>query len=623
LENGVAEVKNRARLRDVLDIVRGHHKPIAIAVGLGVAASALGMAQPLVVKRVIDTAGSGAIPWPTIVLLFVLFISEAVVGAFGRYVVGRTSEGIVLRVRMELIRQLLRLDTPAYDRHRTGDLIAHVSSDSTVLRRFVGDAFSKAITALIGLVGTVALMIWLDWVLFSIVAGFVIAGSLIVVSVLRGIRVASLRGQRSIGEMTSDLERALSAIRTVKASRGERREGARIGKHAKSVYTSSVRVAKLDALIAPASQMAINGSFLVILLVGGVRVANGSGSLGDLVAFLLYMTYLTVPIGSAFQAISAIQQGTGALQRVNEVLALPREPVAIAAPPPMRPQPGGSTDGAGAQPPPLLEFRDVWFGYDSEQPVLRGLTLQVPPAGRTALIGRSGAGKSTIFALVARFYDPDRGQILLNGKDVMTMSRDECRAAIGFVEQESPVLYGTVRDNITYSVPHAPAADIERAVRLASLTELVARLPQGLDAEVGEHGDMLSGGERQRIAIARSLLVRPKLLLLDEPTAHLDTANELALSQTIEHVAEECALLIIAHRFSTIRDADQIVVIDDGEVSAIGTHEELLATNSYYQSIAGETATANSAHGVGRRLGHPVLSWLRRRRRTPRYSERP
>jgi ABC-type multidrug transport system fused ATPase/permease subunit len=614
-ETGAINVKNRARLRDVVEIVRGHRKPIALAVGLGVAASALGMAQPLVVKDMINEAGHSAPPWPTIVLLLVLFISEAIVGGLGRYVVGRTSEGVVLRVRTQLINQLLRLDTPAYDRHRTGDLIAHVSSDSTVLRRFVGDAFSKAITALIGLIGTVTLMIWLDWLLFSIVAAFVIAGCLIVVSVLRGIRIASLRSQRSIGEMTSDLERALSAIRTVKANRGERREGTRIGRHATSVYASSVRLAKLDALIGPATQMALNGSFLVVLLVGGVRVANGTASLGDLVAFMLYMTYLTVPISNAFQAISAIQQGTGALQRINEVLALPREPVATNDDRPMQPRARPSAGCAGPeQPPPVLEFRDVWFAYEIDQPVLRGLTLKVPRFGRTALIGRSGAGKSTIFALVERFYDPDRGQILLNGKDVSTMSREECRAVIGLVEQESPVLYGTVRDNITYSAPDADEEEIERAVKLAGLSELLARLPRGLDAEVGEHGDMLSGGERQRIAIARSLLSRPKLLLLDEPTAHLDTANELALSQTIGQVAKECALLIIAHRLSTIRSAEQIVILDDGAVSAAGTHEELLSTSSYYQSIAGEATTANSENGVGQRLGHYAMSRLRRRR---------
>jgi ABC-type multidrug transport system fused ATPase/permease subunit len=202
------------------------------------------------------------------------------------------------------------------------------------------------------------------------------------------------------------------------------------------------------------------------------------------------------------------------------------------------------------------------------------------------LIGVSGAGKSTIFALAERFYDPDRGQILLHGQDVRDLSLQECRSRIGLVEQHAPVLYGTLRENITYAAPDADEKEIQRALALANLTELVKRLPQGLDTDVGEHGGMLSGGERQRVAIARSLLARPGLLLLDEPTAHLDAENEAALSRAIDKVSSECALLVIAHRFSTVRAANRVVVLDSGRVVAVGTHEELLATSPYYGSIA-------------------------------------
>jgi ABC-type multidrug transport system fused ATPase/permease subunit len=202
------------------------------------------------------------------------------------------------------------------------------------------------------------------------------------------------------------------------------------------------------------------------------------------------MTYLTVPIGSAFQAASAIQQGTGALQRINEVLALPREPTEasvasmVATAEPTSATGLAYTGDAGL----VLEFRDVWFGYDRQRPVLRGVSLQVPHQGHVALIGLSGAGKSTIFALVERFYDADRGKILFHGKDVQRMDRAACRARIGLVEQHSPVLYGTLRDNVTYSAPDADEDEVQRAVELANLSQLVARLPRGLDTDVGEHG---------------------------------------------------------------------------------------------------------------------------------------
>ncbi len=584
--------RDRARTGDVLRILRGHGKPVAAAVALSLAASAAAMAQPLAARHVIDVASDHAIPWPTVGLLLALFGCQAVISGVARYVLGRTSEGIVLQVRRRLVDQLLRLDMPTLDRHRTGDLISHVSSDSTVLRRFVAEAFSKGVTAAIGLVGTVTLMIWLDWLLFLIVAAFVLVGALMVVSVLRGIGRASLRSQSAMGEMGSDLERALSAIRTVRANRGEAREAARIGRHAESVYASSVRIAKLDALIGPAGQMAVHGSFLVILIVGGLRVAGGSSSLGDLIAFMLYMTYLTIPIGNAFQAMSAIQQGRGALQRINDVLALPREPVTA---------PAGAT-GARRHPhadgrereTAALELRDVWFGYGPDRPVLRSLSLRVPQRSHVALIGPSGAGKSTVLALAERFYEPDRGLIRLDGHDIATLTREECRAGIGLVEQDCPVLYGTLRDNIAYGAPHAEDAQIARAVRLANLSDLVARLPHGLDSEVGEHGDMVSGGERQRIAIARSLLARPALLLLDEPTAHLDSANERALADSIAQVAQECALLVVAHRPSTIRHADRIVVLDGGTVADAGTHDELLETSAYYRAIVGERPRAGA-----------------------------
>ncbi len=606
------DAENRSRLRDVVRIVQGHRKAVAGAVALTLSASALGLAQPLVAKHVIDGAGGERILWGAIVLLFVLFVCEALVVAVARYVLGRTSEGIVLGIRRSLISHLLRLEMPTYDRHRLGDLISRVSTDTTALRRFVADGFSEAVTAVIGTIGTMALMIWLDWVLFLIVAAFVAVGALILVSVMRGIRIASLGSQRSIGEMTSDLERALGAIRTVRASRGEQQEEERIGSRARSAYTASIRMAKLDALVAPASQLAINGSFLVILLVGGLRVASGSSSLGEFVAFLLYMTYLTLPIGSAFQAVSAIQQGAGALHRVNEVLDLPRESSVNPLATPMSAERSPAlkaADGAGARA-PVLEFRDVWFGYDRERPVLRGVSLKVPQRRHVALIGLSGAGKSTVFALAERFYDPDRGQILFEGNDVRSLSRTEHRARLGLVEQHSPVLYGTLRENITYSAPEAAEDEIKRAVRLANLTELVSRLPQGLATDVGEHGMMLSGGERQRVAIARSLLSRPSLVLLDEPTAHLDAMSEAALSQAIDEISSECALLVIAHRFSTVRAADEIVVLAGGKVVAVGSHEELLAANDYYRSIAiagalrgdGDLLPASEEDGVARSL---------------------
>ncbi len=564
-------------------------RQFATALGLTLTASALALVQPVLVRRVIEAAGAGppgagpgagpgAIGWTPILLLVGLFVGHAVVQAVARYVLTRTGEGIVLGLRRTLLGHLLRLSMPAYDDCRIGDLVSRAGTDCMALRTVITGGLIGAVTGVLGLAATVALMIWLDRVLFLIVALLVALGAAIAAFALPAIRVAATDGQRHVGEMAADLTRALTAIRTIRASRTEGREEGRLGGQAAEAYLAGLRMAKLDAVVGPASNLAVGGSFFVVVLVGGARVAHGSSSVADLVAFLLYLTYLATPVASLFQAASALQQGAGALQRINEALALPREPVTVRV---------RSAAPCGQDPavPPVLEFRDVWFGYQPDRPVLRGVSFQLPERGHLALVGRSGAGKSTVLALVERFYEPHRGQILFSGRDVRALSPDNYRARIGLVEQHAPVLHGTVGENLTYAVPDADEDDLYRAIELANLADLIGRLPRGLDTPVGEHGVTLSGGERQRIAVARALLARPGLLLLDEPTAHLDGVNEAALTRTIRRIHGECALVVAAHRLSTVRTADQILLLDRGEVIARGTHEELFEISDDYRRV--------------------------------------
>ncbi|MGW0311781.1 ABC transporter ATP-binding protein [Streptomyces flavidovirens] len=579
--------------REVLRVLRGHRRWIAGAVTLTLIASALGLAQPLVVRRVIDSSGAGTAVAGSVGLLVALFVAQALVEAVAGYVLARTGEGVVLGVRLNLIDHLLRLPMRTYDRHRIGDLISRAGTDSTALRLLIAQGFTDAVTGSIGLAGVVALMIWLDWALFLVVIAMIAFGALVVGSVLRGIARASLHAQQATGSMTAELERALGAIRTVRASRAERREADRIGAQARSAFSAGVRVGKLDAVVAPAIELTVHGSFLVVLLIGGVRVAGQGGSVADLAAFLLYMLYLVGPVGAVFQAVSTMQQGAGALRRIAEILDLPQEPDSGR-------RYDVTSQGTEVTRPPVLEFRDVWFGYDPRRPVLRGVSFEVPPRGHVALIGSSGVGKSTVFALAERFYDPDDGLVLFEGRDVRTLGRAQHRARIGLVEQHAPVMYGTLRENLLYAAPEAGADELDRVVELAQLTELASRLPRGLDTDAGEHGMALSGGERMRIAIARSLLTRPSLLLLDEPTAHLDAVNEAALRRSIRRTGAECALLVIAHRFSTIHAADLIVVLDAGEIVATGSHEELLDTSDHYRSLCC-AQQVEGTEGAGRR----------------------
>jgi ATP-binding cassette subfamily B protein/ATP-binding cassette subfamily C protein len=374
--------------------------------------------------------------------------------------------------------------------------------------------------------------------------------------------------------MTSAAERAISAARTIRASRAEERETTAVGAAAHAAYQAGLRTAKLQALIGPASVAAIQGAILLVLGVGGARVASGGLTVGDLVAFVLFMFFLVMPLGQALHAYTQLQTGFAALQRMQEVLDLPLEAD------PAHPSPAAVT---GA---PAVEFERVDFGYADGQPVLRAVSFSVPFGTRTALVGPSGCGKSTVLALVERFYEVGAGSVRVAGVDVRELSRAALRGQLGYVEQEAPVLAGTLRANLLLTVPDATTSELLAVLDAVNLGDLVGRTPLGLDAEVGEGGVLLSGGERQRLAIARTLLASPPILLLDEPTSNLDARNEAALRAAIDAVATERTLIIVAHRLSTVIDSDQIVVLDAGRIVAVGRHDELLDTSPLYRELA-------------------------------------
>ncbi|SDY40964.1 ATP-binding cassette, subfamily B/ATP-binding cassette, subfamily C [Amycolatopsis xylanica] len=574
-------MSDRAGFRDLLRLTAGHRGTLTLAIALTVSASGLGMLQPLLVRHGIDSVGTAPLSWWFVAGIAGLFLVQAAVDGLGLFLLERSGERVVLGVRRRLIARLLRLRLPAYEDHRLGDLISRLSVDTTVLRDVVSTASVQLVAGGLTGLGTAVLMLLLDPVLFGMVAATVSVAAVVVIALLGRLRTAGELTQRGVGEMTADLERALGAIRMVRANRAEAREERRIGERAESAFAAGVRAARLTSVMTPAVELAIRGSLLLVLLVGGARVAADATSLGALVAFLLYATYLVVPLISLLQGIGLVQRGMGALQRVHEASLLPVENEAPARSPVL-----------SRRCAPVLEFRDVRFSYGN-RPVLDGVSFRIEPRTSVALVGKSGAGKSTIFSLAEHFYQPLSGTIMLNGVDLTGMSLADCRSRLALVDQNVPVLHGTLRENLVYAVPDAGAEELARVLETVNLTELVSGLPDGLATQVGERGNMLSGGERQRVAIARALLTRPELLLLDEPTAHLDQINEHALTTALERAGRECALLVIAHRLATVRRADRILVLDEGRVAAEGTHDELTATCPLYRRLVESQLTGD------------------------------
>ena len=575
-EDAAGPVPQRSTWRVLLAYARPHWAMLLLGGVLSLATAASGLALPLVVRELISTLGTDLPVAGLVALMTVLVVANAAIGALGGYVLRRTAESVVLAARRGLLARLLRLRLSAVERHEPGDLMSRVTADTTLLREVTIGTLVGGVTGVFTLVATVVLMALLDLVMLAVtVAALGLAVAVIGVVVPR-INRASQRAQESVGRIGATLERMFGAFRTVKASGAEERERRALDDAATEAWRASVRAATWGAIAGNTAGLSIQVAFIAVLAVGGARVAAGSISIGTLVAFLLYVFFLISPVSQLAGAVTQYHVGAAAVIRILEAQALPVEP---SGPPADLPGPGS--------PPASVTFEDVTFRYSAELPVVHDrVSFAVPPGGMTAFVGPSGAGKTTVLSLLERFYEADEGRVLVDGVDVRDWPIARLRASIGYVEQDAPVLSGTLRENVLFGAPDATDDDLQRTLQTTRLVPLLAGLPEGLDTTVGHRGMKLSGGERQRVAIARALLRRPRLLLLDEATSQLDAVNESALRATVTDIARTTTVLVVAHRLSTVTAADRIVVMDAGRVRAVGTHAELLDADSLYRELA-------------------------------------
>ena len=589
----------RARWRVMYDYVRPHRLALRLGAFLSLLTAATGLALPLVVRALIGDLGNHRAVTAVLLLMTALVTANAALGALGSYVLRRTAESVVLAARHRLVDRLLGLTIGGLDRAEPGDLMSRVTSDTTLLRDVTTNSVVGVVTGSLTLIATLVLMGLMDVVLLGVTIGVFSVTAVVIGVVVPRIGRAARQAQNSVGVMGAALERMLGAFRTVKASGAERREGERIHAAAREAWRADVRAAKWQAIAGNTAGLSVQCAFLAILAVGGARVTSGAISVGTLVAFLLYIFYLMMPIQLLEEAASQFQVAAAAVARIQEAERLPMEPadppaslprsgpsVAVLPADPVRPPETGRAPTAPASP-AAVTFERVRFRYRPELPeVHHGVSFAIPPRGMTAFVGPSGAGKTTVFSLIERFYEPQAGRILLDGAEVRDWPIARLRAAIGYVEQDAPVLSGSLRENLLLGAPEASKPEIAEMLRITRLTGLVARLPEGLETAVGHRGTRLSGGERQRVAIGRALLRRPRLLLLDEATSQLDALNEAALRETVAETALMTTVLVVAHRLSTVTTADRIIVMDAGQVRAVGTHAELVASDPLYAELA-------------------------------------
>ncbi|MGW0468957.1 ABC transporter ATP-binding protein [Streptomyces sp. NPDC003027] len=565
--------------RDVWRALYAHFRPHRRTVALGalfaLVGAAGGLAQPLAAKALVERLGDGGSIAGILLLLTALVVVGTAIESLGAYILERTAESVVLAARRTLIGRLLRLRLPEVEKTQPGDLMSRVTSDTTLLRAVTTQSVVSAATGGLAFVATLVLMGWMDPVLLGVTLGVIALIGGAVAFVMPRISRATKRSQEAVGEISTVLERAFGAFRTIKASGAEERETAVVEAAAHEAWRHGVRSAKWQAVAGSSIGLAVQVSFLAVLGIGGARVASGAISVSSLIAFLLFLFYLIEPVSKLVDAATQYQVGSAAIGRILEAERLETEELGEPA--------AGRVDSG----PTSVVFEDVSFRYRDDLPLVhQGVSFTVRGAGLTAFVGPSGAGKTTLFGLIERFYEPSGGRVLIDGKDVRDWSLPDLRAAIGYVEQDAPVLSGTLRENLVFAAPEATEEEIRDVLVRARLDGLVERLPDGLETVVGHRGSKLSGGERQRVAIARALLRKPRLLLLDEATSQLDAVNELALRDVVAEAAREVTVLVVAHRLSTVTLADRIVVMESGRVRAVGTHGELVAGDELYGELA-------------------------------------
>lgn len=562
-------------LRLLWTFVRPHRRMFVGGLLLGLLATGSSLATPLVTKRLLDSFGVPGATTSAVTVLVILLLVGIVVGFAQRLLLGTMAERVVLEARSSMVSRFFGATVPAVTARPAGEMLTRVTSDTVLLREASSWALVEIVNGTIAIVGVVILMATLDLPLLGTallgIAGIGVAAGLLMPKVAAAQRDA----QAAMGRLGGMLEGALRAVRTVKASRAEDREGDRIVDEARVSASFGIRSVRLEAWAWTITGSGIQLTIIAVLGVGAYRVSSGALAVSSLVAFLLYAFQLVGPVAQLTLYVAQLQRGVAAATRIREVQLMEPEPDAPAT---VAVLPARIEDAPSA-----LELRGVTAGYGDDRSAVHAIDLTVAARGHTALVGPSGAGKTTLFSLLLRFLEPRDGELILGGVPYAALSHRQIRQRIGYVEQATPTLPGTIAQNLRLTHPDASNDELWAALRRVRLAEKMESLPGGLDTELRDTA--VSGGERQRIALARAIVRPPDILLLDEATAQVDGITEAAIHEVIRDLSARGAVVTIAHRLSTVIDADTIVVLEQGRVRAQGSHTALLTSDTLYRDL--------------------------------------
>ena len=593
--------------RLIRELIRPYRGILLIVLAAMLVQTAMSLAGPWPLKVILDSVvGSHHLPqWmagrllpalggeskmhiAALAAIFAVIIAavSSIASYIANYYTESVGQWVAYDLRMRTYHHLQRLSLGYYDSHQIGTLLSTITDDVATIQNFASSSTLGMVIDMLTIVGMLGLMFWLNWD-FALIAVAVTPFLLFFVSRFKkAVKKATHEVRKRQADVVAVVQQGLESVRVVEAFGRQDLEEEELGEASRKTVDAALKARRVKSLLSPVVTVVVSLCTGYVLWRGSSLILKGAMTVGELTVFLSYLNKFFKPVQDLAKMTNAIAQAAVGVERVRAILdtdtIIPERPNAV------EPQPFRGE----------IAFDHVAFGYDPAAPVLRDVSFTIKPGQMVGVVGPTGGGKSTVVSLIPRFYDPHAGSVKIDGVDIRDYRLHGLRQHVGFVLQDTVLFRGTVRENIAYGRPGATEDEIIQAAKLANADEFITRMPQGYDSPVGERGLTLSGGQRQRIGIARALIRNNPILILDEPTAALDTESEKLVIEALERLMKGRTVITIAHRLSTIRDADKIIVLKGGVVAEEGTHEQLLALNGVYAElhrIQYEEASAKAA----------------------------